>query len=645
MKSRGLFKTILIFGLLAWAIYALWPTYQRMTMTEEKATVLEEEGKLAVLNSKSIRLGLDLQGGMYLNLEVDLPRLVEELAIKEDEQFEQLLVTTRAQMNVEDVEFLELLQRNFREAGIPLNKYWGEPGDSERKVISDLEKESKDAMDRSLEILRNRVDQFGVSEPTIQKVGARRILIELPGVSDPDQAKELIGKTALLEFKLLKDPGIFKNTIEKIDRHMAKEIKGDDFIMPEVAEDVTEETEPVAEDQKVSDDDVVSVAELFGEDEASLTEETDEATTGEDTSLLVDSEIFQENPFLALLRSPERGAGEVIVPEENVKAVNRIIAREDVQTKIIPPNAEFIWSSEPQKIGDRNYRVLYLVNKESSLTGKYLKDAKVTIGSDVQNAGRPVVNFTLDRAGARIIGRVSGANISKRMAIVLDNRVFSAPVIKSKLSASSQITGMESMDEAQMIAIILRAGALPAPVEIIEERTVGPSLGQDSILQGSYSALIGLAIVILFMLIYYRMGGIIADIALIFNLVLLFAVLAQFRFVLTLPGVAGIVLTIGMAVDANVLVFERIREELRTGKTVRASIDAGYSRAFTTIFDANFTTFLTALVLYQFGSGPIRGFAVTLSIGVVVSMFTALVVTRSIFNFITSRWTLKTLSI
>lgn len=642
MKTKGLFKTILIFGLLIWAIYALFPTFQILTLSDDKKEQMVEDGEIVTLTDKAIHLGLDLQGGMYINLEVDLPRLVEELAVNRDEQFDNLLAESKSEMNITDVEFLDILQNKFSSAKVPLNKYWGDRGDSESEVIKYLQKQSKEAMDRSLEILRNRIDQFGVAEPSIQKVGSRRILIELPGVSNPDQAKELIGKTALLEFKLLQDPAKFKSTIEKIDKHMAIELRGSDAV-----EEVETETEAAAEeakdDQKVSEDDVVSVSELFGEEEAPLGEETI-SSTDEDTSLLVDKAMFEENPFLALLRSTGRGGSEVIVPVENVTAVSRILAREDIQNKI-PSNAEFLWSSEEQKVGDRDYKTLYLVNKEAALTGKYLQDARVTIGNDVKSAGRPVVNFTLDRAGARIIGRVSGANIGKRMAIVLDQKVFTAPVIQSKLSASSQITGSESMEDAQLIAIVLKAGALPAPVSIIEERTVGASLGEDSIKQGTWSALIGMVLVILFMLVYYKISGLVANVALIFNLVLLFAVLAQFGFVLTLPGVAGIVLTIGMAVDANVLVFERIREELRTGKTVRAAIDAGYSRAFKTIFDANFTTLATAIVLYHFGSGPIRGFAVTLSIGIVVSMFTALVVTRAIFDSITARWTLKTLSI
>jgi len=492
-------------------------------------------------------------------------------------------------------------------------------------------------MDRSLRILTNRIDQFGVSEPNISRMGSRRILIELPGISDPDQARKLIGQTALLEFKMLKDPMVFSETIEKVDRVLARE-RG--VVIEEEPSLAAEDTAREETIQKESKDKVVSISELFGEEDVSQYE-----TAESDTSLLVDEQIFQENPFIALLRSTRQHGHEVSVPVENVKVVDRILAREEIQ-KIVPPDAEFLWHSETFQIGDKSYRELFLVKKEYELTGKYLTDANVNISSDVQHAGMPEVNFTLNRSGARIFSRVTGANVNKQMAIALDDKVASAARIQEKIrSGRSRITGIRNMDEARMIAIVLRAGALPAPVQIIEERTVGPSLGQDSINRGKWSALIGMGLVVLFMIFYYRMAGMIADVALILNLVILMAVLAQFHFTLTLPGVAGIVLTIGIAVDANVLIFERIREELRTGKTVRAAIDAGYSRAFRTILDANLTTLFTALVLYQFGTGPIRGFAVTLSIGIVVSMFTALVVTRRIFNAITSRWTLTRLSI
>ena len=635
MRGKSLIKNIIIVFLVAWAVYALWPTYHVWTLSQEEQDAMEMEGTMAPLKDKAIRMGLDLQGGMYLTYEVDLPALVEQLARNRDDQLQEILAGTREEMNVSTERFLPILTRKFQEREIPLNRYWGERGDSDGKVIDELENESRAAMDRSLQKLRNRIDQFGVSEPNISPLGSRRILIELPGVSDPDRAKELIGRTALLEFKLLKDPEVFSETIERIDRALARDRSA---LAPEEVADATEDVEEEKEQAGESQDKVVSVSELFGDEEVS------EAAAQEDTSLLVDEQMFQENPFIALLRSTRGRGHEVSVPVENIKAVDRILASEDI-AELIPTDAEFHWASETFQIADKTYRDLYLVKEETELTGKYLSDARVSIGSDVQSAGQPQVNFTLNRQGARIISRVSGANINKRLAIVLDDRVVSAPTIQTKLGAQSRITGISDMEEAQMVAIVLRVGALDAPIQIVEERTVGPSLGRDSVMRGAYSIIIGFSIVVLFMIVYYRMSGIIADIALLMNLLVVMAVLAQFGFVLTLPGVAGLVLTVGMAVDANVLVFERIREELRTGKTVRASIEAGYARAFRTILDANVTTLLTALVLYQFGTGPIRGFAVTLSIGIIVSMFTALVVTRQIFEGITRRRVMTKLSI
>jgi SecD/SecF fusion protein len=639
MQRKSLFKTILIVFLLCWSVYALWPTYKLNTLTPEKRKSLDDEGKLIPLIDKSIRLGLDLQGGMYLTYELDLPVLIEQLARVKDSQLSEILSETRQELNVSTEDFMTLLMNNLAKRKIPLNQYWGDYGDSEKEVKEYLDKEAKDAMNRSLEILRNRIDQFGVSEPVIQKVGARRILIELPGISDPDQAKALIGKTAMLEFKMLKDPLVFSDVINKIDKALAKE-RGS--ILPEEDEETEagKDTSKEATKQQPSQDKAISVNELFGEEEA--VEEEQEKT---DTSLVVDENVFKENPFLALLRDLRQHGKEVSVPVENIKAVDRILEREDVQ-KLIPPDAEFRWSSETINVGDREYRELFFVKKEAELTGKYLTDAKVTISQDVQSAGLPEVDFKLDRQGTRIFSRVTGANIEKRLAIILDDRVYMAPRIQSKIpNGSGRITGMKDMDEAKMIAIVLRAGALPAPVEIIQEKTVGPSLGQDSIKKGMWSALIGLAIVVSFMALYYRMAGMIADMALIFNFVFLMAVLAQFRFTLTMPGIAGIVLTIGMAVDANVLIYERIREELKTGKTVRAAIDTGYARAFVTIFDSNLTTVISAVVLYQFGVGAIRGFAVTLIIGLVVSMFTSIVMTRYVFDAMTTRRTLTKLSI
>jgi len=480
-------------------------------------------------------------------------------------------------------------------------------------------------------VLRNRIDQFGVSEPTITKQGSRRIVIELAGITDIKRAKSLIGKTAVLEFKLLKDPAVFSAVLKQIDDVVKKKIKASGKAITGADTSKTAGAGPKE----------VGVSALFGESTVIGDSVAKEAN---DTTVVVEEELFEQNPFFSLLWPI---GNEVMVPAKNLRAVQRILNMPEVK-KVIPDDAEFLFSSKPVIHDGQEFYTLFFLKKQPEMTGKYITEAGVTIGSGSQSftQGQPIVTLKMNREGARIFARVTGANVGKRLAIVLDGKVASAPNIKDKIpSGNAIIEGNFSMEEAKELAIVLRAGALPAPVVPIEERTIGPSLGRDSVRRGQISIAIGIILVVVFMVIYYKMSGLIADIALILNLILIMAALAAFGATLTLPGVAGLILTMGMAVDANVLIFERIREELRTGKTVRAAIDAGYSRAFWTIFDANVTTFLTALVLYQFGTGPIRGFAVTLSVGILASMFTAIVVTRVIFDTITQKRTLTKLSI
>jgi preprotein translocase subunit SecD len=299
---------------------------------------------------------------------------------------------------------------------------------------------------------------------------------------------------------------------------------------------------------------------------------------------------------------------------------------------VLPEDITFAWGAKPQifQDGTEAYE-FYMLKRKPELTGEVITNAQAQI--DQAGFGGAVVTMQMDAEGAREWARVTGANVNKRIAIVLDNAVFSAPNVKQKIiGGNSQIEGMENMDEARLLEIVLKAGALPAPVEIIEERTVGPSLGEDSINKGIFSFAIGLLFVLVFMVIYYQYGGIPADVAVIFNVLFILAILAGFQGTLTLPGIAGILLTVGMAVDANVLINERIREETLAGKTLRAAIDAGYSRAFPAIIDSNLTTLLTSIILYQFGSGPVQGFALTLMIGIICSLFTAIIMTRVIFE-------------
>jgi protein-export membrane protein SecD len=480
----------------------------------------------------------------------------------------------------------------------------------------------EEAVDRSLEILRNRIDQFGVTEPTIQKQGGRRIILELAGVTNPERVRQIIGQTALLEFKLVKDPEITNQLATKVNSFIAERINPSD----------TAKTEPV------SDSEATALEELFNISEESESTDTTFAELAEKPDPL-----FEENLFFQLPNDPST----IIVPLEKEQKFSQIIELPGIK-KIMAETAgssEFLWSS---KEFNPEYRQIFLVNKKTELSGEAIVDARPQQGNpnDPANIGKFEVSLTFNDDGAKTFARVTGANIEKRLAIILDNRIYLAPTLQTKISdGRARITGIETFEDARDLSIVLKAGALPAPVKIIEERTVGPSLGVDSIKSGSLSASIGMLIVMLFMIFYYRLSGVVANIALIMNLILIMAVMASLGATLTLPGIAGIILTIGMAVDANVLIFERIREELNRGKTIRSAVDLGYEKAFSTILDANVTTFIAGLVLYTYGTGPIKGFAVTLMIGIVASMFTAIIVTRVIFNSVLNKRSVKKLSI
>lgn len=449
MQKSIQWKAILTAIIVILALAYLYPTYQWYSKSPEERVKLEER-KDKILG-KILKLGLDLRGGMHLVLEVDLNRLPQGTS----------------------------------------------PGD---------------AMERALEVIRNRVDQFGVAEPLIARQGDKWLVVELPGVKDPERAIELIGKTALLEFKLVNDG--------------------------------------------------VRISEIL-----------------------------------------------------------------DSEGKVDPSRIPLGYEVLPGK-GE----TLFLVKEEPEITGAALTNAKVEIGGQYN---MPYVAIDFNKDGAKKFARITEINIERNLSIVLDGRVQSAPVIKSKIpDGHAIIEGNFTMEEAKNLAIVLRAGALPAPVNIIENRTVGPSLGRDSVRAGVVATGIGLICVMLFMVIYYRLSGLVVNLALILNLIILLGMMAYFRATLTLPGIAGIILIIGMSVDANVLIFERIREELRTGKTVRVAIDSGYQKAFRTILDSNLTTLIAAAFLFQFGTGPVKGFAVTLSLGILISMFTALVVTRMVFDMV-----------
>jgi len=466
---------------------------------------------------------------------------------------------------------------------------------------------SSSVQDQVLEKIRIRVDKYGITEPEIMKSGVDQIVVDLPGYTDIDTAKTLIGSTAQLQFHLLRSPEECEALILAIDSVLAQQLKSGE---EQTGEEAVESGERDSTEQ--------ALVELFGEEIA-------------DTSVAeLDEEDFEKTrPFSAILDRWVGGWWDITM--ENFHKAQQYLEMPEVQA-VIPPNYVLMWGTRPRMSGDREFQSLYILNSNIEMTGESLVSAKEAY----DQLRRPVVNFELNSDGARKFSSLTGKHIGEPLAIVIDGRVESAPEIQSRISKNGQITmgGDATISEAYLLAVLLKAGSLPADVDILQSTVVGPALGKDSIQKGQTAALVGLLLVIFFMALYYKLSGIIADIALLLNIlfVLAFMVIPGVNATLTMPGIAGIILTVGITVDSNVLIFERIREELRTGKTVRASIDAGYDRALLTIIDSHVTTLITAMFLFIFGSGPVRGFAVTLSVGVFLSLFTALFITKIIFD-------------
>ena len=641
--SKNLTPRYIIIGIvLAWALLTLWPSVKYQQLSSEDIEDMRESGTLETLENKIIKQGLDLKGGIYIVLEVDLPTLVTTLAINKDAKFERTVNDVR-NILAENPQrkFFTVFTEKISENGLRLPRYYDvDYGARDEDILNSIREQADDAINRVLEILQNRVDQFGVSEPTIQKQGNRRIIVELAGIQDSERARALLQSTAQLEFFLVKSPEVTNDILSQID----KAVKGDEELEALAAAVGGEQAQTEDGELAVSNDQTISISELFGEDGLS----SQDADSG-DTAVVVDQNIFQERPFSSMLRAL---GNNIAVPEKNLYAIKKIINKPEVQDKLDLGNGRFLFAPEAESFTtntglDEPLVYMYYLERDADLTGGVIEEANATIGGQGSSAvGQPIVLLDMNSEGARTWSRITGANIGRRIAIVLDKKVHMAPSIRTKITdGGTLIEGFANMDEAKDIAIVLRAGSLPAPVKIIEERIVGPSLGADSVKAGTYSVLLGLALILVFLLVYYKLSGIIADFALIWNILLVLAVLASLGATLTLPGIAALILTVGMSVDANVIIFERIREELRKGKTPRTAIDSGYARALTTIIDANVTTLVAALVLYQFGTGPIKGFATVLFWGIMISMFTAIFVTRTIFNSFTERRGLNKLSI
>ncbi|NCQ17439.1 MAG: protein translocase subunit SecD [Ignavibacteria bacterium CG_4_8_14_3_um_filter_37_9] len=633
------FRFIIILAAIAISIYLLYPTikdYQNTKHISEAVKTKRElvkkvnpaiavdqldkilqntsdsikagDPSIRETRAKRIKLGLDLQGGMRVVLEVNTVKLLEKLANNPDDVFRGILAASGKEAALSDESVVDIVGANFQRKGIRLSRYFGTIRQDDAEILKDLKKQSEEAVTRAKEIIRNRVDQYGVAEPSIQLQGERRIIVELPGVAKEEEARQLLQGTALLEFKLLKEPEFTINIMEQVD----KVLTGKSLVDTSSA-DTTKNVKKESKDSTLAKSDTSKNQKLSPE------------------------QFAKEHPFFSVaLINPQSQSADAYVKSDQKEKLLRMLAKPEVQNLLNLNNAEFVLSAKPVTYQEgQGVFVLYLVNKTAELTGSVVTNASSNIDPSTST---PVVNMEMNSEGATEWARITGANINKRCAIVLDNVVYSAPVIRGKIPGGrSQIEGSTDLAEAKLLEIVLKAGALPAPVDIIEERTVGPSLGQDSISQGFNSALYGYILVGIFMIFYYRKAGTIAAIVLSLVILFILSVLAYFKATLTLPGIAGIVLTIGMAVDANVLIFERIREELATGKTMKASIDGGFSKALSAIVDSNITTFFTGVILYQFGTGPIQGFALTLMIGIGTSLFGALVVTRVLLDFLLNK--------
>lgn len=495
-----------------------------------------------------------------------------------------------------------------------------------------------DAIDRAETVLRTRIDELGVEEPLIQKVGSDRIIVELAGISDENQAKDVIRRAAFLEFKLVRSWSDFAPDLPRLDRVIVATLGADS--LSSLGRDVQAPTSSIEEllfgAGASEEGDSAAAGEGGAEAGADAALEAEVEQTAQDAAAEAEAEEDDASvlsPFTALLNQGSDD-GVYLVAEEDVEAAELFLSISEVQ-RAMPRDITLQWGMDPVALTGRIYRQLYVLNEDAFITGQMLENA---VSARDQQFNTPQVQFELSRRGGRRFAEVTGQNVGEFLAIVLDGEVVSAPVIRDRIGARGQIElGGSTLQEASDLALVLRAGALPAPLRIMEERTVGPSLGQDSVDQGRIAGMIGIVLVILIMCSYYRIAGILSVFALGVYVILVLGGLAMFGATLTVPGIAGLILSVGMAVDANVLIFERIREELDAGRAVRTAVEDGFGNALSAIVDANLTTLITALILFQFGTGPVRGFAVTLSIGILASFFTALYVTRSFFFMYLSR--------
>ena len=613
------------------SVQNLYTSYQMGQMEEGERQTYQEENRaqLRTIQENSLKLGLDLQGGMHVTLEVQVGNLLNQLATNKDAAFREVLQTARQQSQTDDTPIVTAFIDAFeaKDPNVRLSRYFRSEEanitrrSSNEEIQTYLQQQADDAVTRAREIVRNRVDRYGVTEPSIQRKGSRRLAVELPGIDDPERVRNLLESASQLTFHLMADPQALTESTQDI-----------------IAYYEPEQADTTAGDPAPADTASVPAAEGTSLQEAETgTPIAGGAsdTTDEGTALTADADAESQNELLAVLQPlPYQGApvfGRAFASDTS--DVRSLLQRPEVQ-RMLPSDVVLRWTANPvgnAADGEEAYDLL-AVQRDIELSGEAITDASVEFD---QFTNQPRVSMTMNADGARTWSRVTGANVGEQVAIVLDGVVYSYPRVEERITGGrSSITGLESRAEAQDIVTVLKSGALPAPVDIVEERTVGPSLGEESIQAGFISVTVGLLLVALFMIFYYRTAGVVADVALLLNVILILGILAGFKATLTLPGIAGIVLTIGMAVDANVLIYDRIREEQSTGKTIKAAISSGYDKALSAILDANITTFFVGVILYSFGVGPIQGFAVTLMAGILSSLFTAIIVTRILFDYL-----------
>lgn len=624
MQGFGL-KLFAVAALILLSLWYLFPTVQNYRLSRELGAMDPEVraayeqdnyARIQRVRERTLNLGLDLQGGMHVTLEVGTGELLRELAGgRNDEVFDRALARAMQDAQTSREDFVTLFTRALEaeQPGTRLARYFrnANAGINARSSNADVEAylraEVSDALARAVEIIRQRVDRFGVTEPSIQQQGASRIAVELPGVDDPQRVRDLLRGTAQLRFHLMPDASEVQQTYARIFQYYQNQAQNGPAAPADTAQ-VAGTTDTAAA--------AVDVARIAGAQPAAP---APTAPTGRTFAEMVQP-VQTSAPIFGQVAATDTAAVRALLQAPGAAA-------------LIPSGMRLLFSARPdgQTADGRNVYSLLGVRARAELEGDVVTDARPAF-DPITNA--PQVSLTMNSEGATRWAQITGANIGRPVAVVLDGLVYTYPTIRGRIPGGrTQIDGV-SRAEAQDIVTILKSGALPAPVQIIEERTVGPSLGAASIRAGTISLIIGFVAVAVFMAFYYQVAGIVAVITLILNVLFVFGILAAFRATLTLPGMAGIVLTIGMAVDANVLIFERIREEMATGKTMKAAVEGGFGKALSAIADANITTFLIGVILYSFGVGPIQGFAVTLMAGILTSLFTALVVTRLMIDYL-----------